>query len=92
MMDLLHRPARQRAARLLLTLLEDNRGAPDPEVLHSRHLRRQDMARMIGISPESFSRVLRSFAQRGIISLSRIRLRIRDRALLQEIAKESSSR
>ncbi|HVP38451.1 MAG TPA: Crp/Fnr family transcriptional regulator [Candidatus Saccharimonadales bacterium] len=89
MMDLLHRPVRQRAARLLLNLLEDNRRALEPEVLHARHLRRQDMARMIGTTPETFSRVMRAFAQRGIITLSRASIRVRDRALLRQAAGES---
>ena len=86
MMDLLHHPVRQRAARLLLMLLEDNRRAVEPEVLQSHHLRRQDMARMIGTTPETFSRVLREFAQRGIVALARDRIRIRDQALLQAVA------
>jgi CRP-like cAMP-binding protein len=86
MMSLLHRPVRERAARVLLLLREDNRGAPEPERLESRHLRRQDMARMIGTTPETFSRVLRGFAHRGAIELTRDSLRIRNLALLQEIA------
>jgi CRP/FNR family transcriptional regulator len=86
MMDLIHRPVRQRAARMLLLLLEDNRGSADPTVLRSHHLRRQDMARMIGTTPETFSRVLREFAQRGIVSLARDRIRIRDDALLHRVA------
>jgi CRP/FNR family transcriptional regulator, polysaccharide utilization system transcription regulator len=86
MMDLLHRPVRQRAARLLLILLDDNRRAVEPAVLQSRHLRRHDMARMIGTTPETFSRVMREFAQRGIVALARDRIRIRDQALLQRAA------
>ena len=88
MMGLLHRPVRQRAARMLLLLLENNRGAADPAVLRSHHLRRQDMARMIGTTPETFSRVLRDFAQRGIVSLARDRIRIRSDALLHKAAGE----
>ncbi len=90
MMDLLHRPVRQRAARLLLFLLEDNRDAAEPALLQSHHLRRQDMARMIGTTPETFSRVLRGFAQRGIVTLARDHIRIRDRALLHKVAGELS--
>ncbi len=88
MMDLLHRPVRQRAARLLLILLEDGRRAAEPAVLLSQHLRRLDMARMIGTTPETLSRVLRDFAQRGIVTLARDRIGIRDRALLLKAAGE----
>jgi len=86
MMDLIHRPVRQRAARLLLLLLEDNRGAADPAQIPTHQLRRQDMARMIGTTPETFSRVLRRFAQEGIVALARDRIRIRDRSLLHRVA------
>jgi CRP-like cAMP-binding protein len=91
MMDLIHRPIRQRAARLLLNLFEDNHRAAEPTILRSQHLRRQDMARMIGTTPETFSRVLRGFAQRGIITLARDRICIRDDALLHKVAGESHS-
>lgn len=89
MMNLLHRPVRERAASLLLMLLEDNRGASDPALLQSQHLRRQDMARMIGTTPETFSRVLRGLAQSGIIDLSRDSIRISNRALLRTVAGEN---
>ncbi len=88
MMDLIHRPIRQRAARLLLNLFEDNQRAAEPTILRSQHLRRQDMARMIGTTPETFSRVLRGFAQRGIVTLARDRICIRDHALLHQVAGE----
>ena len=86
MMDLVRRPARQRVARLLLALLEDNRGAPDPATIFSRELKRQDMARMAGTTPETFSRVLRAIAQAGAVSLTRDRIRVRDEAVLRRIA------
>jgi CRP/FNR family transcriptional regulator, polysaccharide utilization system transcription regulator len=86
MMDLLYRPIRQRAARLLLRLLEDNRDGAEPTVIQSQYFRRQDMARMIGTTPETFSRTLRGFAQRGLVTLTRDRIRIRDQALLRKAA------
>jgi CRP/FNR family transcriptional regulator len=91
MMDLIHRPVRQRAARLLLLLSAGNQGSSEPTLLRSHQLRRQDMARMIGTTPETFSRVLRGFAQRGIVALSRDHIRIRDHALLQQAAGESAT-
>jgi len=88
MMDLLHHPVRQRAARLLLRLLEGDGSDAGSAVLDAEQLRRQDMARMIGTTPETFSRVLRGFAQRGIITLTRGRIRVRDQALLRKVAGE----
>ncbi len=86
MMDLIHHPVRQRAARLLLALLADNRLAARPHRLESRHVRRQDMARMIATTPETFSRVLRGFAQKGIVELARDHLDVRDETLLRRVA------
>jgi CRP/FNR family transcriptional regulator, polysaccharide utilization system transcription regulator len=91
MMDLIYRPIRQRAARLLLRLLEDNRDGDEPAVIQSQHFRRQDMARMIGTTPETFSRTLRGFAQRGLVTLTRDRICIRDQALLSKAAGEPHS-
>ncbi len=91
MMDVLHRPVRQRAARLLVRLLADNQGGSEPAVLRSEHLRRLDMARMIGTTPETFSRVLRAFAQRGVVVLTRDRIRVRDQKLLHKLAGEEGS-
>lgn len=90
MMDVLHRPVSQRAAGLLLRLLADNHGAPEPTVLRSEHLRRLDMARMIATTPETLSRVLRGFAQRGAVALTRDRIRVRDQRLLHKLAGEGS--
>lgn len=91
MMSLLRSPVRQRVARLLLRLLADNRGAADPAAIVSRELLRKDMARMVGTTPETFSRVLRSLAQAGAVSLTRGRIRVRDQALLNRIAGERPS-
>lgn len=88
MMDLIHRPIRERAARLLLRLAEDNHRASEPAILQSHLLRRQDMARMIATTPETFSRVLRGFAQLGLVTLTRDRIHIRDHARLHKVAGE----
>jgi CRP/FNR family transcriptional regulator len=91
MMDLIHRPVRERAARLLLRLLEDNRGAPNPGTIPSRLLKRKDMAGMIGTTPETFSRVMRVLAHRGALSLAPKGVRVLDRALLRRIAGEHAA-
>lgn len=88
MMDLVRRPVRQRAARLLLRLLEDNRNAPDPAAILSRELMHKDMARMIGATPETFSRVLRGFAQSAVVKVTRGSIRVLDETRLRRIAGE----
>jgi CRP-like cAMP-binding protein len=88
MMDLLHLPVRQRAARVLLEVLEDRQGTLAPGTIPSRELRRKDLARMIGTTPETFSRVLHAFAQAGIVSLARDGVRVRNLLLLKRIAGE----
>ncbi len=91
MMDLLHHPVRQRVARLLLSLDEHTRGGSHPGVIDGRHLRRQDMARMIGTTPESLSRVLRALADRGVVALSRNSLRILQAAALRAMLRDDDS-
>lgn len=91
MMDLIRRPVRERAARLLLSLVEEP-GAAAPRVIRSRELPRQDLARMIGTTPETFSRVLRVLAQRGAIELDRERIVVRNVALLRRAAGEREAR
>ncbi len=86
MMDLVHRPVRERAARLLLNLLGSSARAGETNVLTGRDLQRKDMARMIGTTPETLSRVLREFAQRGMIALTRDSVRVNDAALLRRTA------
>jgi CRP-like cAMP-binding protein len=86
MMDLIRRPVLQRVARMLLHLLPDAREFPGSPTVLTSGLRRKDMARMIGASPETFSRTLRTLALRGAVSLSRTSLRVRNRPLLKRIA------
>ena len=47
---------------------------------------------MIGTTPETFSRVLRGFAQRGIVELSRERVVVRSVAQLRRAAGERDPR
>ena len=86
MMDVLHRPAKERVARLLLTLLDDNLGAAHPDTIASSHLRRKDMARMAGTTPETLSRILRGWSERRVVEVTRDRVRVRDRVQLERIA------
>lgn len=92
MMDLIRRPVRERAARLLVSLVETGGDGPWPRAILSRQLPRKDLARMIGTTPETFSRVLRGFAQRGLVELTRERIVVRDAARLRRAAGERESR
>ena len=92
MMDLIRRPVRERAARLLMGLVGEGSGGPEDQTIQSCQVRRQDLARMIGTTPETFSRVLRSFAQRGIVELTRERIVVRNVALLRRVAGEGDLR
>jgi CRP-like cAMP-binding protein len=92
MMDLIRRPVRERAARLLLGLVETEGSGAEARSVVSNQIRRQDLARMIGTTPETFSRVLRALAQRGIVELSRERVVVRNLALLRRAAGERDAR
>jgi CRP/FNR family transcriptional regulator, polysaccharide utilization system transcription regulator len=86
MMDLVCRPVRQRVARLLLSLVPACAAGPAGEVISSRELQRKDIARMVGTTPETLSRVLRSFARAQMVGLTRGGIRIRSRVLLLKAA------
>lgn len=88
MMDLIRRPVRERAARLLLGLAQDGTSGPAPGVIDSAQVRRQDLARMIGTTPETFSRILRGLAERRIVDVSRDRIVVRDAERLRRAAGE----
>jgi CRP/FNR family transcriptional regulator len=86
MMELVHRPVGQRVARLLISLLESG-AAPGPaRELSAREMTRRDMARMVGTTPETISRVLRSLGQRGVLSVARDVIRVRDLERLHRAA------
>jgi CRP-like cAMP-binding protein len=86
MMFRLHRPVSQRTAHLLLLLADE----PGPD--GKRHpsvvlpVKREELARMIGTTPETLSRTLHDFARRGILDLSRRRIDIRDLRALRRAA------
>ncbi len=86
LMDLAHRPVRQRVARVLVELLGDGAGTGHPGRIESRELRRQDLARMAGTTPETLSRVLRAFATSGLLAVTRERIEVRDRTRLTRAA------
>lgn len=83
--------ARRRAAQLLVSLhdtfseTQETRGAPFAA------LQRKEMAQMIGVTPETFSRVLRLFADEGLLRLTRDSIVLEDLRRLERIASHDNS-
>ena len=83
-----HETAEKRTARFIVWLLE-RRSKEDKEDLTVRiRLRRSEMAQAIGTTPETLSRTLKTFTERGIIQQSRTDLKITN---LLELKKMASS-
>jgi CRP/FNR family transcriptional regulator len=76
MISLLQENVRQRTARLLLLLFDPAVGSPNAASPSTLPLRRKDLAQMIGTTPESLSRTLRNFSDRGIIEQTKNTIRI----------------
>lgn len=77
MISVLHHSVRQRAARLLLALVdqgEKQSGKPMRVV----KLQRTEMAQLIGTTPESLSRTLHLFGEMGLIETTRTRITLLD--------------
>ena len=87
-----HKSVRQRTARLLLLLMRRSHDNSGNEVILKIPIRRNEMAQMIGTTPESLSRALRYLAQRGIIRTTRTELLIRQPAALESLAGTMTSR
>jgi CRP/FNR family transcriptional regulator len=80
----------QRMAHLLLALAAESRGTFAGQNVPVLKLRRVDMAKVIGTTPETISRNLRLFKEKGFISLSRTALSLRNPLGLQKIAEETT--
>jgi len=86
LMNLLHRKAPQRVARLLMELPEWVEGEPYASALWSHGLAHRSMAAIIGVTPETFSRVLKGLERRKVIATSGKRIEIRNTDALQRAA------
>jgi len=75
----------QRTARFLLWLFDAKRLAEDRTPYESA-LRREDMAMVIGTTPETLSRILHELERRKILDLSRKSIRVREPKLLRHLA------
>jgi CRP-like cAMP-binding protein len=82
-----HHRVAKRIARFLVERAQGptplNVAPPWREIAMSR----EDMARLIGTTPETLSRTLHGFAERGVLELDRKEIRIRDLASLLRLAE-----
>lgn len=78
---------RERVAQLLLWLGASAGKSLEPGMEIRVPLRRAEMAQMIGTTPETLSRTLKSFAKRGTIELTRTSLRVLDPNALSHHAR-----
>lgn len=76
---------KQRTARMLLHLLETSDGLSADNSRISVPLLRSEMAQVVGTTPETLSRTLRSLAQKGILKLTRSDISVTDVAKLRSI-------
>lgn len=86
LISLLYDPVKKRTARLLLNLLEKEQGPNSNSTHKISLLKRIEMAQIIGTTPESLSRTLHSFAQRGIIEVNRKEILVLNREKLENIS------
>lgn len=69
---------KQRTARMLLQFLETSSEFSENGSKIHLPLLRSEMAQVVGTTPETFSRTLRSLAQKGILKLSRLDISVTD--------------
>lgn len=86
MMHLAHHDVMQRAASMLLTMNDELQHRP-ANTGPGGHIRHMDLAAMIGTTPESFSRVLHTLRERGVIEVTRDSIRVTNVAKLRAIAR-----
>lgn len=88
LLTMVHHTVKERAAALLLSLIEIPPGTTPNGEFPLTRLRRGELAQIIGTTPESFSRTLRHFADRNLIRLDRIDIVITNRPALEQIAAQ----
>jgi CRP-like cAMP-binding protein len=88
MMDLTQKPVRRRLIDHLL-LFHAEAGLQSRRLPATRAIRRKDMARMIGTTPETLSRALRDLTNEGYVSVTRSEIRVCDLEGLARLAVRS---
>jgi len=86
MISLLQESVRQRTARVLLWLFEQGKENQAEVAPAPIPLRRKELAQMIGTTPETLSRTLRQFANRGLIELTRTSIQVLNLSPLKRLA------
>jgi CRP-like cAMP-binding protein len=86
MLAMAHRSVRRRVAHLLLFLNGDLTQEDDGTQPSCISLKKVEMAQMIGVAPETLSRTLSEFKQRGLIEISGREIILRDKPDLMTIA------
>jgi CRP/FNR family transcriptional regulator len=86
MMELRQERVRQRTAHFMLMLIEEGGEEPVPGMMVRLPMKRKDIARMIGTSPETLSRTLRHLADRGILDVGRSEIGITNLVALRRLA------
>ena len=87
--ELMHKDAPARLAQWLFQRCEPIEGAPGAtgQAVVQLHERKRDVASQLAITPETLSRLMRSFTRQGVIEVSGYSVRVIDPAALQRLAK-----
>ena len=74
--------------RLAMSLLNEYRHQNDDHPINELHITQQDLAGLVGASRESVSRILKAFERKGIVSLGRGRIMLKDKKRLRQLAEK----
>ncbi|UCD18070.1 MAG: Crp/Fnr family transcriptional regulator [Candidatus Zixiibacteriota bacterium] len=83
-----HKTVRERTALLFLSIVDPRYQTRDAKEQQILSLKRNEMAQMIGTTPETFSRTLRDFSLQGLIRIEGPEIVIADFAGLKRVAGE----
>lgn len=84
--ELMHKDAPARLAQWLSQRLQPAEGQPGQAVVRLSE-RKRDVASQLAITPETLSRLMRSFSRQGVIEVSGYLVRVLDVAALGELAR-----
>jgi CRP/FNR family transcriptional regulator, polysaccharide utilization system transcription regulator len=86
LVDLTHSRVAQRASRFVVQMVHQRASALPAGADHGLSMNREEMARLIGTTPETLSRTLRALAREGLLSMDRRRILVLDMPGLQRRA------
>jgi len=87
--ELMHKDAPARLAQWLFQRCEplDSAAGPTGQAVVKLHERKRDVASQLAITPETLSRLMRSFTRQGVIEVSGYSVRVIDPAALERLAQ-----